>query len=309
MAEQKIRFKNILVCLDLSEMDHFLVNYTNYIIGTFKPEKLVFIHVMDRYDLPDEITRTIDDSGGELEDMVREELDELIREGVTTKSDTEISLELEIGLPAEKLLHYAGKNKFDLIVLGKKTGYSGKGSMARRIVGLVPASVLVVNETSRQDIRKMLVRMEFSRTSASTLKVAQGVAGFAGADIECHHVYKLPLHYFPRQTPENLKKLKAQVAEVVEREYAKFISKMRVKEPPPVSYSLEAQADESQLLYNYAIKHGFDLIITGSQIKSPLAGLILDRTSEKLVSGDKSIPVLVVKDKKHSVGILKAIFD
>ena len=302
------QLKKILVCLDLSEMDDFLIGYSNYIISTFKPESLAFIHVMELYDLPDEIT-VFDDPQGNLEEMVREELTERIEKGIPEKGDTEISLSIEAGLTAEKLLQYTRKNKVDLTVLGKKIGYHGEGSVSRRIVGLVPSSVLVVSETSREEISKVLVRMDFSNMSASTLNMAQTIAGYTGAAVECHHVYKLPLNYYPRQTPENIKKMKVQLAEVVEKEYGKFIKKMKIANPPPVTYSLEAQVDESQLLYNHARRNGFDLILTGTKIKSSLAGLILDRTSEKLVGGDQSIPVMVVKEPGKSAGILKAFFD
>ncbi len=303
------RIKNILVCLDLSEMDDFLINYSNYIIRTFKPETMVFIHVMEVYSLPDEFAGSFDGTEGDLKDMVREELYEKIRNGISENGDTRISLIIETGLTAEKLLQYIRKNKVDITILGKKIGYHGEGSVARRIVGLVPSSVLVISETSREEINKILVRMDFSSMSASTLDMAREIAGYTGAMIEFHHVYKLPLYYYPRQTPENIKKMNAQLAELVAEEYSKFIKKMKIKEPPPVTYSLETQIDESQLLYDHARRNGFDLILTGTRIKSSLGGLILDKTSEKLVGSDQNIPVMVVKDPKQSAGILKAIFD
>ncbi len=303
------KFNSILVCLDLTEMDYFLINYSNFLIKTFSPDKLVFIHVMEKYELPDEITDALDESGGNLEDLVREELEERIKMGLSVKNNTDINLTIETGLTTEKLIQYTRKNKFDLTVFGKKIGYSGQGSVARKVVGMVPSSVLVISETTRKDIKKILVRMDFSRMSVSTLMMAKAIAGYTGSTIECHHVYKLPLHYYPRQTPENIKKMRDQLGQIVESEYDKFTRKMKISDPPPLTYSLEIQADESQLLYNHAIKNSFDLIITGTKIKSPLASLILDSTSEKLVGGDKSIPVMVVKDHKKSVGILKAIFD
>ncbi len=303
------KFEKILICLDLTEMDYFLINYSNYLIKTFSPKKLVFIHVMETYDLPDEITDALDESGGNLEEIVSSELEERINMGLSVKSETDVTFTVETGLTTEKLLHYTRKNKFDLAVFGKKIGYSGQGSVARKVVGMLPSSVLVISETSRNDFKKILVRMDFSSMSASTLMMAQSIANYTGANIECHHVYKLPLNYYSRQTPENLKKMKNQLTHVVIKEYEKFNRKNKITNPPPLTYSLDVKADEAQLLYNHAIKNSFDLIITGTKIKSPLASLILDSTSEKLVGGDKSLPVMVVKDHKKSVGILKAIFD
>ncbi len=303
------KFDNVLICLDLTEMDHFLISYSNFIIRTFKPGKVVFIHVMETYDIPVEIMESLDDSGGDLEDAVREELDERIESGLSFRGETEISLVIEKGMTTEKIVQFNRKNKIDLTVFGKKVGYVGEGSVARKIVGLVPSSVLVINETSQPKISKILVRMDFSKMAHTTLLMAKSLSVYTGALVECHHVYKLPLNYFPKQTPENIKKLKIQLGQLVDKEYSKFVTRMKVADPPPISYSLEIQSDESQLLYNHAIKNNFDLILTGTKIKSPLANLILDSTSEKLVGSEKSIPVMVVKDLGKSVGILKAIFD
>jgi len=303
------KFDKILVCLDLTEMDHFLINYANYIVNTFRPGRLIFIHVMEIYDIPDEIMDTFHNTEKDLEDIISEELEGNIEQGLTVKEKVDYSLVLDRGLTTEKIVEYAKNNKIDLSIMGKKIGYRGEGSVSRKIVGLIPSSVLVVSETSQHKIDKLLVRMDFTKMAWSTLQMAKLVAENTGASIECHHVYKLPLNYYPRQTPENIKKLNAQVKLLVEKEYAKFIKKMKVEDAPPCSFSLQIQTEESQLLYNYAIKNSKDLILTGTKIKSPLADLILDNVSEKLVGGEKNLPVMVVKDQKKSIGILDVIFD
>ncbi len=303
------KFDKILICLDLSEMDHFLISYSNFICEVLKPRHLVFIHVMETYDIPDEIMDTFDDAEKDIEDLVSEELEGKIEAGLTVKDKVDYSLVLEQGLPTEKIVEYSRKNKIDLGILGKKIGYQGQGGIARKLVGLIPSSVLVVSETSQYKIDKLLVRMDFSKTAWSSLTMAKTIAGYTGASIECHHVYKLPINYYPKQTPENIKKLKKQVKEIVNENYSRFIKKMKIDDAPPCSFSIDVQSEESQVLYNYAIINKIDLILTGTRIRSPLANLILDSTSEKLVGGEKNLPVMVVKDQKKSMGFLNAIFD
>ncbi len=303
------KFDKILICLDLTEMDHFLINYANYIVKTFKPGRLIFIHVMEIYDIPDEIMDTFDDTERDIEDVIREELEMRIEQSLTVTGDVDYNLVMERGLTTDKIVEYSRKNKVDLSILGKKIGYRGQGSVSRKIVGLIPSSVLVVSETSPHKIEKLLVRMDFSKMAHSTLQMARIISEYTGAAIECHHVYKIPFHYYPRQTSENIRKLKEQVKQLIDKEYAKFIKKLKVSDAPPCTFSIETQSEESELLYHYAIKNSFDLILTGTRIKSPLANLILDSTSEKLVGGEKNLPVMVVKDQKKSVGILDAIFD
>lgn len=302
------KFKKILVCLDYTEMDYYLIDYARFIVKTFKAEKLTFIHVMEAYNIPEELTDSLEDPGVDLKDLIREDLMERVDSGISGKDGVEPELVVEEGLTTEKILQYSRKDKTDLCILGKKAGYSGKGGVARKMVGLLPCSVLVVSETSRTQFKKLLVRMDFSEMAGASLLMARSISEYSGASIECHHVYKLPLNYFPRNNPDNVKRMKSQLGRFVKREYEKFIKKLKIDDPPQISYSMEIHTDESQLLYHHAIKNNVDLILTGTKIKSPLANLILDSTSEKLVGAEKNIPVMVVKDKNKSANILKSIF-
>ena len=302
------KFKKILVCLDYTEMDYYLIDYARFIVKTFKAEKLTFIHVMEAYNIPEELTDSLEDPGVDLKDLIREELKDRVDSGISGKDGVKPELVVEEGLTTEKILQYSRKDKTDLCILGKKAGYSGKGGVARKMVGLLPCSVLVVSETSRTELKKLLVRMDFSDMAGASLLMARSISEYSGASIECHHVYKLPLNYFPRNNPDNVKRMKSQLGRFVKREYEKFIKKLKIDDPPQISYSMEIHTDESQLLYHHAIKNNVDLILTGTKIKSPLANLILDSTSEKLVGAEKNIPVMVVKDKNKSANILKSIF-
>ena len=72
--------------------------------------------------------------------------------------------------------------------------------------------------------------------------------------------------------------------------------------------SLDPENDEAHMLYKQALTIGADIILIGSKIKSELADIIIDSTSEKLAATEKNIPVLIIKDRKQSIGFLKALF-
>lgn len=302
-------FKNIMICLDLTDIDETLINYTNFLVDTFKPTSVTFIHVMETIEIPDEIADEFPDMDRPLNELVEEEIKEKVEEHFAHPDKVKTDVVLDFGLTTEQVVQQARKRKIDLAVLGKKIGYVGDGGVAKRIVGLMPASVLMVSETTPHNINRILVRMDFSKISAIALKTARTIASHTEAKLECHHVYKLPLGYVPQKSPSEVKKLHRKLSDYVQKEYRAFLKKHKLDDSVPCSYSMDLQGDESQMLYSHAIKLQADLILAGSKIKSQLANVILDTTSEKLADASQSVPVMIIKDQKESIGFLKALFD
>ncbi len=302
-------FKHIMICLDLTEMDETLIKYTNFLTETFNPLSVTFIHVMETIEVPDEIADAFPDMDRPLNELLEEEIREKVDVHFAHQEDVNTNVILDYGLTTEQIVKQARKLKTDLAVLGKKIGYVGEGGVAKRVVGLMPASVLMVSETTPHSINSILVRMDFSKMSAITLRTAKAIASHTDASLECHHVYKLPLGYMPQKSPGEVKRLQKKLSEYVNKEYDAFLKKYKIEDDVPCSYSMDLQGDEAQMLYSRAIKSETDLILTGSKIKSQLANVMLDSTSENLANANKSVPIMVVKDQKQSIGFLEALFD
>ncbi len=300
---------NLMICLDLTEMDETLIKYTNFLVDIFDPSSVTFIHVMETIELPDELADAFPEMDRPLNELVEEEIRENVKEHFLHADKVKTDVVLDFGLTTEQIVQQARKRKVDLALLGKKIGYVGEGGVAKRIVGLIPASVLMVSETTPHSINSILVRMDFSKISAIALKTARTIASHTEAKLECHHVYKLPLGYVPQKSPSEVKILHRKLSEYVQKEYRAFLKKHKLDDSVPCSYSMDLQGDESQMLYSHAIKSQADLILAGSKIKSQLANVILDTTSEKLADASKSVPIMIIKDQKESIGFLKALFD
>ncbi len=302
-------FKNIMICLDLTEMDENLIKYTNFLVETFEPSSVTFIHVMETIEIPDEIADAFPDMDRPLNELIEDEINEKVDEFFDHKDKVKTNVILDYGLTTEQIVQQARKLKIDLALLGKKIGYVGEGGVAKRIVGLIPASVLMISEMTPHGINSILVRMDFSRMSAIALNTAKEVASHTDASLECHHVYKLPLGYIPQKSPSEVRKLKKKLDDYVQKEYRAFLRKHKIEHNVPCSYSMDLQGDEAQMLYSHAIKTSADLVLLGSKIKSQLANVMIDSTSEKMANANKSVPIMVIKDRKQSMGFLKALFD
>ncbi|MDD4426407.1 MAG: universal stress protein, partial [Mariniphaga sp.] len=95
----------------------------------------------------------------------------------------------------------------------------------------------------------------------------------------------------------------------ISKRYSKFLKKFKLPSDTPFQFSINVKGDEAQSIYSYAQKNKIDLVVTGTRVKSHLANLIMDSTSEKLAGVDKDVPVLIVKDVKEFVGFFKALFE
>ena len=89
--------------------------------------------------------------------------------------------------------------------MGKKLGYRGKGSTTQKVISLTPSSVLLVSETTPHNIKHMLVRLDFSKSSELAVRMALHINEYIDAKITFFYVSKLPLHYFPQHTRKNEK--------------------------------------------------------------------------------------------------------
>jgi nucleotide-binding universal stress UspA family protein len=213
------------------------------------------------------------------------------------------------GSTTDNIVRYARENNITFTLMGKKIGYEGRGGIVRKVISIIPSSVLLISETTQPQIEHVLVRMDFSKMSALALNMALKLRELTGTKVSCHHAYKLPLKYFPVSSPENDKKLMAHIEKHSRKEYQKFMKKLELDlETISCTNSLDPENDEAHILYKQALTIGADMIVIGSKIKSELADIIIDSTSEKLASTEKNIPVLIIKDRKQTIGFLKALF-
>lgn len=302
-------FEHILVCLDLSEMDDALIRYANYIVTKFKPRSITFLHVMKSYDIPPEMLDAFPHLDKPLTKVVENELQEKIEELFLPSEETRTIVEVTEGVTTDTIVKYTREQNITFTIMGKKLGYKGQGGIVRKVTGIIPSSVLLISETTYPHLEHLLVRMDFSKMSNQALKMALKIKEITGAQISCHHAFKLPLEYFPQGSPEKDKKLIDYASKHSKKEFNKFLKKNKLQgEEVDFTSSLDPENNEADILYRHALTSGADVIIIGSKIKSELADIILDSTSEKLATAEKNIPVLIIKDRKQTIGFLKALF-
>ncbi|MGQ7870202.1 universal stress protein [Sunxiuqinia sp. sy24] len=304
------RLDNILVCMDLTEMDDFLINYASYLVEQTNAQKIYFLHLLQRYDLPREILSEFPDLKQPISKIIQEELEEKLASSFPHSEEIITEVVVLEGIKSDSLLQFTRDKKINLTLFGKKVGYFGRGALARRIMPLTPSSVILASETALPKIDNILVRIDFSKMSEIAMLTAVGLSQHTGAKVFALHAYKIPISHFPSYSPEDEERLQLKMGKHGEKEYLKFMKKLKLDpEAIPCSFQYDKNYDEAQLLYHHGLVNQADLIMIGSKIKSDLANVILDQTSEDLAEVEKNIPVMIVKDRKQTLGFLEALFD
>lgn len=303
------RLNHILVCLDLTEMDDSLIRYAALLANKIKPESITFLHVMRPFDIPKEILEAYPELDEPVPEIIREELQEKINEQCNPSSNIKVKVAVKEGYTMETIVKFSQENHITLTLMGKKMGYEGTGSIVRKLVGIIPSSVLLVSESVHDRIENLLVRMDFSKASEMALQMALRLKELTGANVACHHTHKLPVGYFPQVDLEKDEKLSKYVEKISIKEFYKFKKQYKHEaDEITFSYSVDAENEEDQILYRKALNTGADMIVIGSSLKSGLADILIDTTSEKLAESDKNIPVLIVNDRSKAITFLKRLF-
>lgn len=302
------QMNKLIVPLDLTNMDELLIDYTAYLADLFSLEKVIFLHVMETHDLPDSFDEVLRDLEEPIEEILRKELQGKIDEKFSEASKVNTDLLIKEGNPTDIILREAESEKIDLAVLGKKTGSKGKGILTGKIVRLIHCSTLILPENSKPTLEKILVPVDFSKHSQMALKQAMKISETSKAEILCQNVYSIPVHYYPYISSTS--KMDKPMMEKAQKEFKRFLKKVaRPKPDIECRFTKDEGDDASQKIYDLAVKEKADLIVVGSKGLTDTASYLIGSTAEKLTSYDKTIPILIFKDKEENFGLLDILFN
>lgn len=298
--------KHWIVCLDLSQMDDVLCRYVAFLADALQPEHVEFMHILETGQFSEDVSTLFP----ELSD--KEDLEQLIRKDLQSKIsksfrdvDVETSLTLREGDPTDQIIRFIKREDPDLLILGKKTGYTGEGVMASRIVKYVPNSVLFVPETSRYQLRSLLVPTDFSVQSAAAIKAAQSLRTSHEGDIQiiAQHVFRYPTHYFPYMPTDKEKK---KIRDHLEEKKESFCKKNELNGDLSFVMSMTNKEKKAAEIYNEVVKHQVDMIILASKADKSFMSLLKEDFTDRMISYAFGIPVLIRKNKKKHERYLNA---
>jgi len=204
------------------------------------------------------------------------------------------------GTVIDQLLETAAETATDLILVGHKSEHSQRRSLARRLAMKAPCSVWMRPNGGPQDVRRVLVAVDFSTPSAYALSTAAGIARNLETD-EC-----LALHvYFDEAMPEEAEQ-RANLTEVLEK-FDRFLAPLDIH-GMKVRSVIESSSNVVHAIQRLAQQEQADLVVMGNRGQTRSASILLGSESEHMLM-ETQVPVLVVKRRGERIGLLEALFD
>lgn len=283
------KLKHIALLCDLSEMDEVMLSYLEKLDAKQDFESLTLVHFVEVDDLTEEIKSLVPDSDKSIEKIIEEELRETCDRIFQRKHD-QVHIHVHQGGNVDDLSEWVDSQHFDVLVIGKKSSYHGSGIFASQLVRLTTCSVMVLPESSRSDIRKIVVPVDFSKYTRALLEMGSTLASGSQSELLPIHIIRLSKHYFPLLKEDD--SIKKEMVKSAEKKYNKEAQRLKISEPLKISH--ETEQHTSKVIYRYAMKENADLIIVGKKGKHHSEELLIGSVPEQLIATDKHIPVLIM---------------
>jgi len=275
----------ILVPVDFSPFSDWATDYAIALASHYKA-KITLFHVVVLYeaDLDEEIHLS------QLEELIeRKELrsDELLskQSKKLSKINLELDSRIERGLSAsDTILEYAGKNNYDLIVMGThgRTGIKNwiYGSVTEKVVRLSTIPVITLhNDPGLFKIENILVPIDFSENSRLGACEAAVVAEQFKSKITFVHVVEQHIHpSFHVVGIESVFAINADLKQISQEKLAEFCKREDLN---PEYKVLEGNVHQS--IADYAADCNADLIIMSTRGFTGLDHLLIGSTTERVV--------------------------
>ncbi|RQH11871.1 universal stress protein [Okeania hirsuta] len=290
-------FKRILLGMDLSNTDLYLLDYLKVFAGIQQPEKVYCTHVVRELDLPSFV---MDELGEMKATPLDERLKKSLEEEVKLKlkpGEFEVDCDVLEGKAGEKLLHWAEVKGVDLAILGRKIPSQGSGVAARRYLRKSPSSVLFVPHQKRQRIGRIALATDFSPTSTYALrKVLDWAEKLPGqVKVSLIHVYDVPSGVRAQlgSRPDLILK---RIRETHEEFFKHYLDVLGFADKGIELKLVEnMHVNPGHYVYETAKEIKADLLVMGAFGHSFFGNLILGSVSEKVLELNLDIPLMILR--------------
>ena len=296
-------FKKIMIALDLTAMDEYILNYVEGLTNFIKAEKVCFINIQKNFDIDDD-TKSI--MGLDKDTSLDEFAEKMMRESVLKyfPSNSKFDCEFDVveGNVSTEVLRWSKMKNIDLLILGRKKELKGEGISPQQIALKINCSILLIPENYQKfQLKSIFVPINFSEETKLALEEAISIQQKTPQtlDIYCHHFYELPLGH------EKSGKTDKEFAEILDRNSTKKMIKLKHEigiETAEFNYTDDLLKDGNiaKELVKKAKEHNTDLILMSAKSKTLAAQLFLGNTTKKMIMNVVDVPLLIVKNKKDA---------
>ena len=291
-----MKIKNILICLDLSESDKNLVEYTLFFLSKLPGQKQLTLFHNIRYDF----------LGGELgvdtQDIVS--LKETIVKNIRTKHKAKLNqsemascdiIVQDYNSTADAIMTLKEELEIDLLVMGKKMPDEGAGIIPLKVLSLdrQRTPILLVQSESILKLDKILAPIDLSKITNQIIDTTNYIAPKDKPKKIGLFIYKLPMTYFPyfESSDEEIEKRLKQKAEI---RINKFLAANEHLPDDSWEIGIKKGVNISKTIVKQALQNEIDLVVMGRIGRTNLLGNQLGGTTRRVINAIIYCPILIL---------------
>ena len=292
-----------LTALDVSAIDESVLRYLKFLSGKVKMDSIYFCHVapgatsFDPFFMFDTVSDL--DNVWKLDQEIFDALNTQVSDVFGEESDMKFQFEVVAGNPLDEILASASNMEADLVVMGRKNNEEGnQGVLAKNVARRVKAAALFVPEISEPTLSKIVVPFDFSDNAKRALHTAINLNKQLGgtAEITVLSIYDMPagLGLDVGKSPDEVKK---SFLVRMKEAFTEILKDFGVEEASNIALkTIETNNPAvARIILNYAKENKQDMIVMGAAGHSQVEYLLIGSITEKLLTLNDEIPVLVVK--------------
>lgn len=301
--------KKLIVCLDQTELDDTLIEFSSFIAKVNQTKKIYFVNVIKNLTIPKEVLAEFPNL---VESMISERkatMQEHVERVFHNKKNIDLNFIVKEGSLSKKILKLAEEKSADMVLIGRKVKLPGTGIASLRLARRASCSLLIVPEGAAPKVEKLLVPSDFSEYSKDALEEAIIIAKkHDKVEIICQNVFNVPSGY--HFTGKSFEEFAEVMRKNAENNFLKFIKKIDTQGVKITTlYTIDDDEDPVQDIVDKALETGVDGIVIGAKGRTAATALFIGSMAERLIQVNDSIPLLVTRPKGKNAGILDYILE
>jgi len=299
--DKHITFKKALVGLEIGNVDEIILSYLNFLPGFINLNDATFFHILPKATSKDPVLewKTSDYfTDKSLEASTEITLKEEIQIASERFKDIEPFIKLGHGSILEAYLQAIKAIKPEVLVLGKKSKINYHSILPKNLLRLTECSLLQIPTASQNQLKKILVPIDFSENSKRALQTALSINETLDkkATIVALNVYESPeLNMY--KISRSYSQYESIIRENTKDAFVNFIQSAVTIDVNQIELAMvkKDMPGFGRYIVKYSDKNNFDLIVMGSKGHSKIHYLFLGSTTEKVLGLNDRVPTLVVR--------------
>jgi nucleotide-binding universal stress UspA family protein len=277
----------LLVGLDLTSMDDYLLSFLNQNHEALTTEKIYFIHIEEDINADKYHTNKLAEK---IEDAIAE-------------TNIEYDVRLISGDSEKQIRNWSTSSEIDLVVLGHKRKEEHEVEV-KKLVKKPGCSLLLVPKKNDYRINKIAIAVDFSSESKLALKEAESISDKIGAELIGFYAYQVPTGY--HYTGKDHKEFAEVMEDHARKDAEEFLKKANLSHIK-MAYKYDEKEEPAECIASFVQENNVDMLVMGSKGRTSAASVLIGSVAKEITQKVNHIPLMIIKKKDERMDVVDAL--